>query len=600
MKIKKIFRKSKKAGKAKTKSFCLFKNMKISAKLITAFLLGTFVSVIIGGAGIYAIQQLRASSQRLFEKETEPIPVISDVILNVNNLAGLARDYVLYGDQTSQQNTLDVKAKQYIREYNEGMAKYETTEMDSKTKTFFVDAKSRFTNTLQPTYEKIVKAMKAGDKTKALQYMDSYKTASTVITNDLTICMHRKIQTAQENNAANDRLANVMTIILVLIIILGACGSVGLGLWLARSLSKPVNEMAAAAENLAQGNLDVDISYVSKDEIGSLAKSLKSAASTLKLYIGDISANLGLMAHGDMTAEITQDYHGEFAPIKNAFFEIANQLNNTLCAISTTTEQVDSGANQVSGGAQALSEGATEQAGSIQELSAAITDISESIRLNAKNVSLVTDHVEHAVTGMRQGDQEMQQMLSAMDKINHSSNEIKKIIKVIEDIAFQTNILALNATVEAARAGSAGKGFAVVADEVRNLANKSANAAKQTTQLIEGSINDVEEGSKIADSTAKLISEVEERVQLVGGTIKKIDTASSEQANSISQILQGVEQISAVVQTNSATAEQSAASSEELSAQADMLRNLIAQFKLKNTVLTEEICDTNQTAENNE
>lgn len=587
MKIKKIFGKSKKARKIK--NVYLLKNMRISAKLITAFLLGTFVSVIIGGAGIFAIQQLRASSQELYEKETAPIPVISNVILNVNNMAGLARDYVLYGDQASQQNTLDVKANQYLREYSDGIAKYEPTETDSKAKTFFNDAKKQFTSTLQPTYEKMVTAMKAGDKAKAMQYMDSYKTANTMITNDLTICMNRRIETAQENNATNNQLANTMTIALTIIIILGACGSVGLGFWLARSFSKPINEMAVAAKNLAQGNLDVDITYVSKDEIGSLAQSLKTAASTLKLYIGDISANLDLMAQGDMTAEITQDYRGEFAPIKDAFFKITSQLNDALTTISETTEQVNSGASQASGGAQALAEGATEQASSIQELSATITEISESIRLNAKNVGLVTDYVENAVTGMQQGDQEMQQMLSAMEKINHSSNEIKKIIKVIEDIAFQTNILALNAAVEAARAGSAGKGFAVVADEVRNLASKSASAAKQTTELIEGSINDVEEGSKIADVTAKILSGVEEKVQLVGGTIQKIDAVSSEQAISISQISQGVEQISAVVQTNSATAEQSAASSEELSAQAEMLRNLIAQFKLKDSALLEEI-----------
>jgi methyl-accepting chemotaxis protein len=414
-----------------------------------------------------------------------------------------------------------------------------------------------------------------------MQYMDSYKTANNKTIDYFTICMNRRIETAKANNSVNNQLANNMTIALIIILVLGACGSVGVGILLSRSLSQPINEMAVAAKNLAQGNLDVDITYVSKDEIGSLANSLKSAAHTLKLYVSDISANLDLMAQCDMTAEISQEYLGEFVPIKDSFLRITNQLNDTLTTISKTTEQVNSGADQASGGAQALALGATEQASSIQELSATITEISESLRQNAQNVGLVTGYVENAVTGMRQGDQEMQQMLAAMDKINSSSNEIKKIIKVIEDIAFQTNILALNAAVEAARAGSAGKGFAVVADEVRNLASKSASAAKQTTELIEGSIQDVKEGSKIADSTAKLLSEVEEKVQLVGGAIEQIDKASSEQAVSISQITQGVEQISAVVQTNSATAEQSAASSEELSAQAELLRSLIAQFKLK-------------------
>jgi len=566
----------------KAKSIYLMKNRKISAKLISSCLIISLVSVIIGVAGIFAIQQMKASSQELYEKETAPIPVISNVILNVNNMAGLARDYVLYGNQESQLNTLDVKAQQYLRDYNNGIAQYEPTVVDPKVKPFFQDAKNRFTTVVQPAFEKIVSAMKAGDSAKALQYMDSYKTANAQVTDYYTICMNRRINTAEANNTANSQLADRMTVLLMAILVLGALGSVGLGFWLARSLSKPINEMAVAARNLAQGNLDVDITYVSKDEIGSLANSLKSAASTLKLYVGDISANLGLMAQGDMTAEITQDYHGDFAPIKDAFFKITNELNETLSTINRTTEQVSSGAEQASGGAQALAQGATEQASSIQELSATIEEISESLRQNAMNVDTVTGYVENAVTGMQQGDEKMQQMLSAMEKINNSSNEIKKIIKVIEDIAFQTNILALNAAVEAARAGEAGKGFAVVADEVRNLAGKSASAAKQTTELIEGSIQDVENGSKIADLTAKLLSKTEEKVQLVGEKIGQIDQASSQQAIAINQITQGVEQISAVVQTNSATAEQSAASSEELSAQAEMLRNLITQFKLKN------------------
>lgn len=585
MKKKRTFSEAKKSKR--TKNLYLMKNRKISAKLISAFLLVSLVSAVIGAAGIYAIQQLRASSQELYEKETAPIPVISNVITSVNNMAGLARDYVLYGDQDSQVNTLDLKAQEYLRDYQDGIAKYEPTVTDPQIKSFFNDAKTRFSGTLQPTFEKIVTAMKAGDQSKALGYMDSYKTANAKIINYFTVCMNRRVENAEASNAANNELANIMTVALAGFAILGALGSVLFGFWLSRSLSRPIHEIADAAENLAQGNLNADITYVSKDEIGSLANSLKSATATLKLYVSDISANLDLMAQGDMTTEITQDYHGEFAPIKDSFMKITNQLNETLTSISDTTEQVNSGADQASGGAQALAQGATEQASSIQELSATIEEISESLRHNAQNVDLVTGYVKNAVTGMQQGDEQMQQMLGAMNKINVSSNEIKKIIKVIEDIAFQTNILALNAAVEAARAGEAGKGFAVVADEVRNLAGKSASAAKQTTQLIEGSIQDVEDGSKIADRTAKLFSEAEEKVQLVGGKIEQIDKASAQQAIAIKQITQGVEQISAVVQTNSATAEQSAASSEELSAQAEMLRNLVAQFKLRDGVSSE-------------
>ena len=206
--------------------------------------------------------------------------------------------------------------------------------------------------------------------------------------------------------------------------------------------------------------------------------------------------------------------------------------------------------------------------------------MSDEVQKNANNVKLATDYVGQAVDGVETSNQYMKQMLTSMNEINSSSNEIGKIIRVIDDIAFQTNILALNAAVEAARAGDAGKGFAVVADEVRNLASKSADAAKQTTELIEGSINAVSGGLGIAKDTAKSMEDVSVKSLLAKDIIAKIDIASSAQAVSITQITEGLDQISAVVQTNSATAEESAAASEELSSQSHMLNDEINKFKL--------------------
>lgn len=557
------------------------KNMKISAKLISSFLIISLISAIIGVAGIFAIQQMRLASQTLYEKQTAPIPIISGVITSVGNISGLARDYLISGNDATQKRALDIKSAQYIREYNQGIEQYEATLVDPKLKQFFMDAKTKFSETLYPLFQKIVQDVNNGDVNKAIQSMDAYKTADSKIVGYYTICMNNSILAAKATNAENNNLANIMIISLAALVALGVAGSICWGFSLAHALSRPINEMAVAAENLAQGKLEVDITYVSKDEIGSLANSLKTATATLKQYVNEISTNLGCIAQGDMTVEITQDFQGDFVSIKDAFNQISSGLSETLNIINTSSAQVNSGAEQVSSGAQALAQGATEQASSTQELSATITEISESVRQNADNVELVSGYVEDAVNGVEHSNQQMQQMLSAMNNINSSSNQIVKIIKVIDDIAFQTNILALNAAVEAARAGSAGKGFAVVADEVRNLASKSANAAKQTTVLIEGSINDVQDGSKIADQTAMLLSEVATKVKLVGETVKKIDKASTEQAEAVSQISQGIGQVTAVVQTNSATAEESAAASEELSAQAEMLSELIAKFKLK-------------------
>ena len=243
--------------------------------------------------------------------------------------------------------------------------------------------------------------------------------------------------------------------------------------------------------------------------------------------------------------------------------------------------EIKNSSDQVSSGAQALSQGATEQASSIEQLSASIIEISDQVRSNAVNANNATSLVESVGKEIDRSNIHMQEMIRAISEISDKSAQIGRIIKTIDDIAFQTNILALNAAVEAARAGAAGKGFAVVADEVRNLAGKSAQAASETTELIESSISAVLNGTRIADETAESLSSVVTGASKITSLMQDISKASNEQANSIGQVTQGIEQISGVVQTNSATAEESAAASEELSAQAQLLNSLVSKFKMR-------------------
>ncbi len=354
---------------------------------------------------------------------------------------------------------------------------------------------------------------------------------------------------------------------------------------ISNTIANPVIECAERLKMLSEGDLHTEVAATDRnDEVGLLIRSLSTTIKGLNVIINDISFQLGAISEGDFSHNIDKEYNGDFNSIILSMKKINSFLNAIVGQVNESAEQVASGADQVAGGAQALSQGATEQASSVEELSATLSEISDQINNNASNANKANEASLESSKQVAIGNNYVKEMNEAMLNISVTSKEIAKIIKVIDDIAFQTNILALNAAVEAARAGSAGKGFAVVADEVRNLASKSAEAAKTTTALIENSMKAVDKGTIISKQTEDVLDAAVSKSEIAAEMIEEISKASLNQAESVSQVLAGIEQISAIVQTNSATSEESAAASEELSGQAQVLKELIEEIKLNDSL----------------
>lgn len=355
--------------------------------------------------------------------------------------------------------------------------------------------------------------------------------------------------------------------------------------------NEEVSKLVANLKKLANGQLDIHQTVAEGDTDTSetkvaftqIAQALNLTVESLRGYISEISKILMEIAQGNLVLDITGDYRGDFNDIKTSLNLIINSLNDIIGNFGMAANQVAAGSNQVADSSQMLSQGSAEQASTMQEITASVTQIAAQTRQNAANASQANEFANGSKEQAITGNQQMAELVEAMEAINQASNNIYNIIKVIDGIAFQTNILSLNAAVEAARAGQHGKGFAVVAEEVRNLAGRSADAAKETTELIEGTIKKVEMGFKLANQTANALNQIVDEVTKTTNLVGEIAIASNEQATGIAQINQGISQVAEVTQSITATSEEGAAASEELSSQAMLLKEMVDKFKTKSS-----------------
>ena len=355
---------------------------------------------------------------------------------------------------------------------------------------------------------------------------------------------------------------------------------VKVGVRLGHAVAAPLGRAVDRLKLLAEGDIHSEVPEPTEnDETKILLDCLSETMQDLNKIITDISSDLAELADGNFMINVDETYKGDFAQISDSFRDIVGSLSAALGEIDSNAESVRKGATDLAGASQLLAEGATDQASAIEELTATMTDISEKIHANAENAAKAKKVVNGMNDQVSESNAQMKQSTEAMEKIKEASNKIAEIISSIEEIASQTNLLALNASIEAARAGEAGKGFAVVATQVGTLSEQSSEAAKNTKQLIQNAIQAVEDGTKLANSTAESLLLVVENAKTVGDAIDEIAIASEEQADATAQITEGVNQIAQVVESNSATSEESAAASQELSTQADLLKELVDRFK---------------------
>lgn len=558
------------------------RNLTISKKLIIGFGIIILMMIISTALSAYSINNIDKQVQ-MYSKYTVPnSEYLADIRLGMEGvkqeilLAIEEKDTKSISEALESAETHGAEVTKYLDLYADNQRNHDRDADIEKIKKVISSAVET-----REEISELVKNPSDENSDKALKlYLEQYQPTLTQVTDILDDFSQTAKDRAKEQSVTADSVTRTSWILLIsslVIILLLAVISITI---IRKSILRPVQKIMNAYDEIEKGNMQVQIAYESQDEMGTMAKSIQRTNTFLFSYISDITEKLEQISQGNLLINVDLDYIGDFSAIKQALQSTVSSLNYTMLAINTAAEQVSAGASQIASGAQSLATGSTEQAASVEQLTVSISEIAEEATKNSIHVKEAAQYIEQVGEDVRDGNKYMKQLTEAMSNIGSASNEITNITKLIEDIAFQTNILSLNAAIEAARAGDAGKGFAVVADEVRNLAAKSAEAAKKTEELILASVATVSEGSQITGQTAQTLQNIEEKTQMIHEDMQKVNQASLEQTAAIEQIKQGITLVSSIVQENAAAAEENSATSEEMYAQAATLHERIGNFKL--------------------
>lgn len=557
------------------------KNLSISKKLKKVLIVAVIIISTITVATGVGLMYLKGQLESFVETEYASEISIQETATSILTLARDIRDAYIRAENGENISSYDQNVKKYVNEI--------TTELEY---VYNINKDPEIARELENFGNNISKWINIGNEIlTAINNKDMAK-ANKLILNDcpevldviieqVSLIGDRISTNVQDDIQGTTRYIGIVMIIIIVIIIIGLILITKVVQAIIESISNPVEEIKAAALEMAKGNYDLEIEYTSEDEIGVLADCMREMILFTKDNISNITEVLNKFAEGNFDVEIEDNYIGEFIEIKESLEKIVDSINNTFYDIKIVTEQVKDGSEQVASTAQIISEGAINQAGIIQELMAAIGQINEKVKVSTEQANSTNVLTRELGNQIELNNEKMNEMVTAMNKIEESSINIKSIINTIYSISEQTNLLALNAAIEAARAGESGKGFAVVADEIRKLAEESSVAVKNTEILIEDSINNVNDGKNVADEASEALSSVvgkaKEAVELIG-TIAEL---TEQGAMAISEVYNGIDQIAEVVESNTAISEESAAASEELLSQSESLQNMIDKFKLR-------------------
>lgn len=555
-----------------------YRKLKVGTKLKYAFTTVIVTLAIAVVVSLVSIVKMNVDTYKFYKEAYAN----STLQMEIRKDIQLVGKYILWSmttDDASSTQSYSNLAQKYADQVGKNVTALEKSYNDKKKVAELKDAIEE----LKKQRAAVVELAKRNKNDEALALFNSDYNDATEKIQDILVDIGKVASAEAKSQYTSARVTGIVSIILMILIGTGAVAfSTVIRTTITGIMLKPIQELEGAAEKLKAGQLDVEINYESPDELGKLAGNFRQACKTLEVIVQDTSYLLGEMAEGNfnVSSNNAQIYIGNFRQQYESISKLKHELSDTLTQINEASEQVASGSGQLAGGAQALAEGATDQAGAVEELTATVESVSGIAESSAESASGAYQMVRTAVEQADQSREELQALTNAMERISSTSQEIQNIIGSIEEIASQTNLLSLNASIEAARAGEAGKGFAVVADQIGKLAGDSAQAAVNTRDLIEKSLQEIENGNQITEKTVAALNKILESMNDFANAVKGASESSTEQANMLKQIEQGIEQISSVVQSNSAAAEETSATSQELSAQSEGLKNLVGRFKL--------------------